>query len=267
MTYTVARAFQDIDGITRQPGWQVELSLDRAIRLHRWGFIVGPISMPVPPSAWQTIAGTARRATSREENVAGLASACDLANDLRTQLNAHYADVADHTAAPDTDHVIVGTGAISLAALLALTAEMLTSYDAHDADAELPANWVYHAAQEAGDHSLASAAAPVNLQECITRLNDLKGKFNAHDADNTCHGVGSKYQVASADAAYGAVVRIPAQGVELTDLTAWGILDSGSGTVVGVRAAAGNGHVDFEFDADPQNDCIISYLVTRRVPG
>jgi len=124
--YTVAVAFQDIDGITKQPGWQVELSLDRAIRLHRWGFIVGPISRPVPPSAWQTIAGTARRATSREENVAGLASACALANDLWTQLNAHYADVADHTTAPDTDHVIVGPGAISLAALLTLTAEMLT---------------------------------------------------------------------------------------------------------------------------------------------
>jgi len=264
--YTIAKAFVDIDGITKQIGWQVELPLHRALALHRWGYIVGPIHRPLAPEAWQAIHGTARRVTSREENVAGLESAIELANDLRTQINDSYADAADHTTHIDDDNIIVGSGAIDLVTLLALTAEMLTSYDAHDADAELMANWVYHDAQEAGEHSLASAAAPVNLQESITRLNDLKAKYNGHDADGTCHGVGSNHQVASANADYGVVVRIPIRGAESTDLVSWGILDAGTGTVVGVRATPRDGCVDFEFDADPQNDCIISYLVSRKLP-
>jgi len=266
--YTVAVAFRDIDGITKQPGWEVELSLGRALTLYRQGFITGPVYRPVPPEPWQAIHGTARRVTSREENIAGLESAIELANDLRTQLNEQYADIADHTTAPDTVNVIVGRGAIDLPTLLALTAEMLTSYDTHDADAEIagPGPWAYHAAQEGGDHSLASAAAPANLQTCITRLNDLKAKANGHDADAICHGVGSNHQVASADADYGAVIRIPVRGAQPDDLLTWSILDPGTGTVIGVRAAPGYGYVDFEFDADPQNDAVISYVVTRKLP-
>ena len=263
--YTVARAFIDIDGITKQPGWQVELPLHRALALYRGGFILGPIYRPVPPEPWQVIHGAARRATSREENIAGLASAILLANDLRTQLNAHYADVAAHTTAADGDNTIVGGGAISLPTLLALVAEELTSYAAHHVDARLPANWVYHAAQGT-NYALASADAPINLQESITRLNDLKDKYNDHDADNVAHGAAGGHEVLTADADYGPIVRIPIRGAESTDLVSWGILDAGAVPVVGVRATPQHGYVDFEFDADPQNDCIISYLVSRKLP-
>jgi len=266
-SYTVARAFLDIDGITRQPGWQVELPLHRALKLYRWGYIVGPVYRPVPPEPWQVIHGTARRVTSREENVAGLASAIALANDLKVSINDSYADIADHTTAPDPN-VIASPNPLTIPALITIVTEMLVSYNAHDDDAEIagPGPWAYHAAQEAGDHTLASVAAPVNLQECITRLNDIKAKFNGHDADATCHGVGSNHQVITANADYGPVVRFSVRGAESTDLIAWGILDAGTGTVVGVRATPGDSYVDFEFDADPQNDCIISYMVSRKLP-
>jgi len=264
--YTVARAFLDIDGITKQPGWEVELDLDRAIRLCRWGFIVGPVYRPVPPEPWQVITGTARKVTSREENVAGLASAIALANATTAIINAHYADVAQHTTAPDTVNVIVSPAPLTIPTLIVRVTEMITSYVAHDDDAELVANWVFHKAKETGDHSLASVAAPINLQECITRLNDIKAKYNGHDADATCHGVGSSHQVATANAAYGTTVRVLVRGTEQTDLVAWGILDAGTGVVKGTRATPGDSYVDFEFSADPQNDAVISYMVTRKLP-
>jgi len=263
--YTVAVAFRDIDGILRQPGWRVRVPHWRALVLRKMGVIAGPVYRQVPGEPWQVVHGTARRLTSREENVAGLESAILLANELRILLNEHYADAADHTTAPDTDNVITSPQAGSLPTLLTLVAEMLASYDAHDADAELLANWVYHANTETGDHSLASAAAPANLQTAITRLNDLKAKYDAHDADASCHGVGSNHQTTAADADYGDVVRIPIKGAKPNDLVAWGILDAGTGTVVGVRATPGYGYIDFEFDADPQNDCVISYVVTRKL--
>lgn len=262
--YTVVTAFIDIDGITKQPGWKVQMPLQRALVLYKAGFIAGPVYRTTPGEPWQAIHGSARRLTSREENVAGLESAILLANSLKTTINEHYADATEHTTAPDTDHVIVSPQAGSILTLITLVSEMLTSYAAHNADAILPANWVYHAAQGT-DRALASAVAPVNLQECITRLLDLKAKYNLHEADAVAHGTGSLHTEATADAAYGAVVRIPIRGAKPSDLLTWGILDSGTGTVIGVRATPGYGRVDFEFDADPQNDCIISYLVTRKL--
>lgn len=265
MEYTVAKAFIDIDGITKQIGWKVELTFDRAIRLHRWGFIAGPISYPVPPMPSQVIGGSRGKITSREENIAGLASAIGLANDVKASINAGYADILEHTTAIDDVNVIISPAPVTIATLITLVTEIITSYAAHDADAELAANWVFHAAIETGDHSLASEVAPINLQECITRLNDIKAKYNAHDADAQCHGVGSNYQVGVADAAYGAAIRVVLPGVLSTDLATWGILDGGTGTVVGVAAVTGNGDAVFTFDADPQNDAVISYLVTRKL--
>jgi len=130
----------------------------------------------------------------------GLSSAISLANDLKAKYNAHCADTADHTTAADDVNTIGADDATDLASLITLVTEMLTDYAAHDDDAELGANWVYHAAQEGGDHSLASAVAPTDLPECIARLNDFKSKYNAHDADGTCHGVGSNHASAVVDA-------------------------------------------------------------------
>jgi hypothetical protein len=210
------------------------------------------------------VAANDARVMSREENRDGLASAIALANALKVSMNAHAADALDHTTAVDNVNFPVATAdATDLVTLLALAGDLLTAYDTHEADSELGALWVYHAAQEAGDHSLVSAVAPVSLEEAVTRLNDLKAKYNAHDADNTTHGVGSAHQEATADAAYGAENIVPVAGVVATDEVVWSILDSGTGTVTGVSAAADTGAIIFTFSADPQNDAIINYAVFR----
>lgn len=210
------------------------------------------------------VSADSEKTTSREENVAGLSSAITLANALKTTMNAHAADGVEHgTAADATNFPISAADATDATDLITLVTELLTAYDAHEGDSELGAAWVFHNAQEAGDVSLASAVAPTTLQECITRLNDLKTKFNSHDADATAHTVGSAHQEATANAAYGAAILVSDASVATGDFVQWGILDSGTGTVTGVSAAAGSGGITFTFSGDPQNDAIINYMVCR----
>jgi hypothetical protein len=117
-----------------------------------------------------------------------------LANSLKTVINAHAADAVQHSTAIDNvNYPIITADASNIATLIALVTVFLTSYDAHDADAEEVAP-TYHAATETADHSLASAAAPTTFAECATRLTDLLAKYNAHDADATAHGVTSSHQ-------------------------------------------------------------------------
>jgi len=121
-----------------------------------------------------------------------------LANSLKTVMNAHAADGVEHAAADDVNFPVATAAASDLTTLIALTSALLTAYDGHDADAEEVAP-TYHDATEAEDHSLASAVAPTTAGECVTRLLDLKAKFNAHDADATAHDAGSQHQEATAD--------------------------------------------------------------------
>jgi hypothetical protein len=117
-----------------------------------------------------------------------LKAAIDLANECKSLLNAHYADAGSGTEEHIAAQTAVSTNnAKDLGSCQDLIASLLTSYDAHDADAELGAAWVYHQAQEAGDASLASTVKPTSLAECHTRLQDLKTKFNTHAADSTAH--------------------------------------------------------------------------------
>lgn len=125
-----------------------------------------------------------------------------LANSLKTVMNAHAADGGGglHVNADATNFPVATADATTLATLLALAGALLTAYDVHDDDSELGAAWLYHDAQESGDHSPVSAVTPTTLQEAITRLNDLKAKYNAHDADATTHTSGSNAnQEATAD--------------------------------------------------------------------
>ena len=98
------------------------------------------------------------------------------------------------------------------------------------------------------------------LADAISRLNDIKAKFNAHDADKTAHTTGSKYQIAATAAALGAAIFVPMANVEAGDMVSWAILKAGTG-ITGVSAVANNGGVTFTFSADPQDDAIISYCV------
>jgi len=200
---------------------------------------------------------------TREQNVAGLSSAITLANEARADIISHFAEATRHsTAAHPT--TTIPAAATNLASLLALTASLLTHYEAHNADAILAIGWAYHDAQDT-DRALASAAAPTTLQLAVTRLNDLKAKYNLHEAQTTSHvgGTVAGDEIASADAAYGTANLVPVTGCTSGCRVFWSILNSGTGTVTGVSASAGAGGVTFTFSADPQNNAIISYMVAR----
>ena len=206
------------------------------------------------------------KTTARNENVTGLATAIALSNSLKTVMNAHAADGggALHVAADATNFPVVTADATDLASILALSGALLTAYDVHDTDSELAATWLYHDAQEAEDHSLASAVTPTTLEEALTRLNDLKAKYNAHDADGTTHTSGSSgNQEATADVSLGVAIDVAISGALTGDTVIWSILNDGTGNVTGVSAVAGTDKITFTFSADPQNDAIINYTVYR----
>jgi len=202
--------------------------------------------------------------TSRDMNVAGLASAITLATELRTDYSAHVADYGESTEEHKALHTAGQLAATSvvpynLTTLLALVNDLTAKYTLHNTDAASEAP-TYHQAK--GTTSVLSSTADVTtLAGAITRLNNIKAKFNAHDADSTAHTTGSKYQIAATDAALGAAIFVPMANVKAGDMVSWAILKAGSGTVTGVSAVASNGGVTFTFSADPQDDAIISYCV------
>lgn len=202
--------------------------------------------------------------TSRDMNVAGLASAITLATVLRIQYSAHVADYGESLKEHEELHTAGQLAATSvvpynLATLLALVNDLTAKYTLHNTDAASAAP-TYHQAQGT-THALAAVTTVATLADAISRLNDIKAKFNAHDADSNAHTTGSKYQIAATDAALGAAIFVPMANVKAGDMVSWAILKAGTGTVTGVSAVASNGGVTFTFSADPQNDAIISYCV------
>ena len=202
--------------------------------------------------------------TSRNMNVAGLASAIALATELRTDYSAHVADVTEVTGEHKALHAAGQLAATSvvpynLATLLALVNDLTAKYKLHNTDA-IADSPTYHQAKGT-THALAADTAVTTLNEAITRLNDIKAKFNAHDAETPAHTTGSKYQIAAADAALGAAIFVPMANVKAGDMVSWAILKAGSGNVTGVSAIANNGGITFTFSADPKDDAIISYCV------
>lgn len=87
-----------------------------------------------------------------------------------------------------------------LASIVTLLTEMLADYDIHDDDAELAAAWAYHAGQETANHTPTDVTKMKTLDDGITKANNLKSVYNAHDADGTAHGVASSHQVTAANA-------------------------------------------------------------------
>jgi hypothetical protein len=204
--------------------------------------------------------------TSRDLNVAGLASAITLATELRTKYSAHVANVTvgevtgEHKALHAAGQ-LAATSVVpyNLATLLTLVNDLTAKYTLHNTDAA-SATPTYHQAQGT-TRVLAATTAVTTLADAISRLNDIKAKFNAHDADSKAHTTGSKYQIAAADAALGAAIFVPMANVKAGDMVSWAILKAGTGNVTGVSAVANNGGVTFTFSADPQDDAIISYCV------
>ena len=204
--------------------------------------------------------------TSRDMNVAGLASAITLATVLRIQYSAHVAnatagEVTGEHKELHTAGQLAATSVVpyNLATLLTLVNDLTAKYTLHNTDAASAAP-TYHLALGT-THALAAVTTVATLADAISRLNDIKAKFNAHDSDSTAHTTGSKYQIAVADAALGAAIFVPMANVKAGDMVSWAILNDGSGNVTGVSAVANNGGVTFTFSADPQDDAIISYCV------
>jgi len=128
-----------------------------------------------------------------------LIEAMVLANDLKAELNAHFIDATSHVTAIDEVNTVVSPDATTFATLLTLGDELLDAYDVHDDDAELGSSWLYHEAQESGDHSPTDVTALTTIAECTTQLNDLRTKYNAHDADTDAHnGAASANQLSAA---------------------------------------------------------------------
>ena len=203
------------------------------------------------------------KTTSVEENVAGLSSAITLANALKATYNLHLNDqggTGEEHKAQDTAMVVVD--ATDLDSCIALLTEIQDSYVAHDDDAILGSDWVYHQAQGT-EKALASASNPTTLATCISIANDIKAKLNDHMDDATAHTAGDSAQEAESDSANGAAILVTVANAASGDLVFWSILNDGSGSVTGVSAVAGTGTITFTFSADPQHDSIISYGVIR----
>lgn len=132
-----------------------------------------------------------RQRTAGLESVT-LTGAINLANELKTDFNSHIADAVGEHIAADTSNTVVTRNAYDLQSLIALTTELLTAYAAHRLDATLVTP-VYHVATSSAN-ALASSAAPRTLTECLTRLDDIKTKYNAHDNNATAHGATGNYQ-------------------------------------------------------------------------
>jgi hypothetical protein len=208
--------------------------------------------------------------TSYAVSAGGLSTGITLSTELKTDMLAHAASVgatpARHDAAQSATVLTAVPLATTLASLITLTTALMAHFVIHNADAILASAWVYHHAQ-ATDCALASEAAPTTMATCLARLNDLKAKFNTHEALVTGHHAGTiaGTQIAAADMAYGAVITVPEANVLTGDYVSWSILNDGTGNVTGVSAVAGTALITFTFSATPQEDTIISYSVARAV--
>jgi len=126
-----------------------------------------------------------------------------LANALKAMMNAHAADGAEHFAGggPTPDIVnfpVVVANATDLTTLYPLCLALFTAYAAHNVDA-INAGPTYHNAQSLPGNALVSALIPTSLDEAVARLNDLKAKYNLHDADVINHTTGGLHQEAVVD--------------------------------------------------------------------
>ena len=116
------------------------------------------------------------------------------ANAIKVIFNAHVADVAEHLLS-DTANIVSTANAFDLPSLLTLVADMLTKYASHDSDVD-DVTPTFHQATSTLN-SLVDAAAPLTLSDAIVDLDDLKAKYNLHDADSTSHTTGATHAVST----------------------------------------------------------------------
>lgn len=123
-----------------------------------------------------------------------LQGACVLVNDLKAKYNLHRVDAAQHTVAPDNAHAVIAATAVDFDTLVILINDIIAKYALHNADADLASGRLYHPGQASPHHDLNSTTSPTTLGECLTLIDDIKTKYNAHDNDGTAHGVSASHQ-------------------------------------------------------------------------
>jgi hypothetical protein len=113
-----------------------------------------------------------------------LDSAIALCNSLFDTVNVHFADITEHTNGAQS--ALTSAVAKDLTTLLARTIEIQDAYVDHDDDAILPSGWAYHIAQGT-EYALVDETNPVNINDAIAVLNDIKAKLNLHMQDGVSH--------------------------------------------------------------------------------
>jgi hypothetical protein len=138
-------------------------------------------------------------------------NAVTLANELRTDMLAHFADVSIYHQTADTAAaaLVTAPAATNLTTLLALTNVLVAAYELHYRDSIKGAPTYHYVDPQGSTHNpivypidpkLVSTATATTLLEAVDRLNDLRKCFNHHDGDIDTHGsapVGT-YQITSA---------------------------------------------------------------------
>lgn len=118
-----------------------------------------------------------------------------LAGDIKTRYNAHLDDFGggNEHANHDTTNQVTSPSATDLATLTTLVNEMLADFDAHQEDAAAGGG-SYHRGQRWADRSPISNTVSNDYSAIVTALNDLRDKYNAHDADSRAHTPYSLHQ-------------------------------------------------------------------------
>lgn len=133
----------------------------------------------------------------------GLTGAMALANALKTTIVGHINDYGgggeEHKALDPAGATLAAIAdATTEATLITLTNGLTTCYVAHDGDA-IEASPTYHQAQTS-ENALTSEDNVTTLHGAIDQLNDIKVKYNLHDADSTSHSTGGDHAETTAAA-------------------------------------------------------------------
>lgn len=138
----------------------------------------------------------------------GLTDILELANELKTQMNAHMSDGAVHTGAggDDLENVVQVPDATDITTLYQLILHLRYFYDQHNQD--LVSGGSHHSATTGGGSELTNSplAEGTDLSTWVNLLNEVKNAFNSHEATSTGHGSTGTYEVKRQDASVITVV-------------------------------------------------------------
>lgn len=112
-----------------------------------------------------------------------------LANELKTDFNAHIADTGEHSSAGS--NTVTSANATDFDTLMTLAQELLTKYELH-----LDNTSIHPGAIDSADRL--EDRVFETIYGCAATLADMKAKFNAHDNDGTAHtSGGGSHQITS----------------------------------------------------------------------